>query len=68
MPQKDGGGGDRMKIIKVKYCDECKYHNYTYNIKGNRKYHACVKNQIREIKRYSIIPKWCPLEDYKDEN
>lgn len=56
-----------MKIIKIEHCDECKYHYYTYNVKGNRKYYVCTKNRVREIKRYSIIPSWCPLEDYKEK-
>jgi len=60
-----------MKIIKVKRCLDCPKIIYVKTT--NRSFHYCSMGMIiappsREIKDILKIPKWCPLEDYKDEN
>lgn len=49
-----------LKIIKIKNCWECPYHN---TIEGDRL--GCTQNG-KEIKNTSIIDKDCLLESYYD--
>ncbi len=50
-----------MKILKIENCGSCPYLRWSW------KTDACVKKDNKKIKDIKIIPKWCPLEDYKDE-
>ncbi len=56
-----------MKIIKIKVCKECPY----FKDKEKSSYHnrdedTCVFGGIKTIVAVKI-PKWCPLDDYKDK-
>jgi len=54
-----------MKIIKVKFCEDCPYiESYGNSIMK----FWCRKYNYKIIDDRETIPKWCPLEDYKDEN
>lgn len=52
-----------MKIIKVKSCAKCPLtllQRCTLKVMGNEEYKYIPNRE------YNTIPKWCPLEDYKD--
>lgn len=61
-----------MKIIKVEGCMYCQYFKFNQNL-GN---FNCNHPKFKSWERFMIIernialdgelPKWCPLEDYKD--
>lgn len=55
-----------QKIIKIerviKMCMSCCYRDwYIYK-------YRCAMNNYKDIKDATIIPKWCPLGDYKGKN
>ena len=65
-----------MKILKIKYCGDCKYNDYFYDIKTNLGRFICRNPEFKtRYRTYKIInrvialkgeiPYWCPLEDYK---
>lgn len=53
-----------MKIIKVRKCEECPYYRNSpsYIWTGCNKAFRTMKGRPKKI------PKWCPLEDYDDNN
>ena len=66
-----------MKIVKLKYCRDydtitCSY--IRYNEAGQKHYCTHPENidKLEFVKSKNVfiieIPKWCPLEDYKNEN
>ena len=57
-----------VKIIKVKYCEYCPYVIFGHHLDkyGNSIMKFwCKKSNYKIINNREIIPKWCPLEDYK---
>ena len=52
----------RMKIIKVKCCNNCPL------LRWNWESDTCVRKDNKKIKDIDTIPKWCPLEDYNANN
>ena len=60
-----------MKIIKVEYCNNCPFNRYSFGFQNAIIYYCFNKN--KELKNYDItknyiVPKDCPLEDYKEES
>ena len=64
-----------MKVIKeiIKFCSECPYYIdkiYFSGFKENsvcKAYMVCGKtSELKPNENGCIMPKWCPLEDYKE--
>ena len=62
-----------MKNIKIENCHDCPYFTIRWDeyndvyIHCCRYYGCCHDRRIAPKYKY-IIPKWCPLEDYKEED
>jgi len=67
-----------MKILKIKYCRECKDNDYFYDTKTSLSRFVCRHPEFktkyrtyriinREIALKGKIPYWCPLENYKND-
>ena len=52
-------------LVQKTIIDQCfKCDNKVFVISENC--YCCDKKNLRNIKYASTIPKWCPLEDYKE--
>jgi len=54
------------KIESICSCKKCP-ERIMINCKNYCK-RVRIKDRLRRIRFVNEIPKWCPLEDYKDEN
>ena len=54
----------RIKIFKVDECFQCPHILSGINYETEQKDFDCGKID-REVTNPYIVPKWCPLEDYK---
>ncbi|RXG62864.1 hypothetical protein ES695_20030 [Candidatus Atribacteria bacterium 1244-E10-H5-B2] len=68
-----------MKILKIRYCHECKHSDYFYDTKTNLSRFVCKDPRFktkyrtyriinREIALKCEIPWWCLLANYEDQN
>lgn len=57
-----------MKLFTkaVEFCKDCPGHRGFYYTDGSE--HSCVISEIKSLPNYPIIPEWCPLEDYKEND
>jgi len=67
-----------MRILKIKYCGDCKFNDFYYDTRISLGRFNCrhpdfiTKYRVYKIINRKIalkgeIPKWCPLEDYNAE-
>ena len=54
-----------MKIIKINNCAECPYRKWRAVKHTSINYCGIYYNDPLDIKDITIIPDWCPLEEYK---
>lgn len=59
-----------MKMIGVKKCNNCPYCEWQWADFDKKKemIFSCINNEgnVKIISDRFTIPKWCPLEDYKE--
>jgi hypothetical protein len=60
-----------MKIIKIKWCNECPKMETYFDNKKAKYVNFCIAdgghNKVINLEDRFTIPDWCPLEDYKDD-
>lgn len=60
-----------MKIQKLETCDNCENFDWDYKKEGGCIYFCYAFGFLddkRTIESYPEFPKWCPLEDYRNES
>ncbi len=53
-------------MLRIEGCEECIHMDYSTEESGETVW-RCTKNQYRMEYDYSIIPDWCPLEDWSED-
>ena len=61
-----------MKVIKIKWCDECPNMSTYFDNKKAKYVNFCMAdgehNKVISLNDRFTIPDWCPLEDLNKEN